>query len=73
MCMWRLKARKKIKGRKEDSSSASRPTPIKESDKDIRFLKCFRPSQNVLCEVNVIRPVACHMQRQIPVNSRQTQ
>ena len=25
------------------------------------------------CEVNVIRPVACHMQRQIPVNSRQTQ
>jgi len=70
----RPEARKEIKeGRKGESSRESRPAPIKESDKGIRFLKCFRPSQHVLCELNVIRPVACHMLRQITVNSRQTQ
>ena len=43
-----------MKGQKEESSWASRLTPIKESDEDIRFRKCFRPSQHLLCELNVI-------------------
>ena len=41
------------------------------SDEDVRFLKCFRPSQHLLCELNVICPVAFHMQRPTPVNNRQ--
>jgi hypothetical protein len=33
--------KKKMKVGKEESFRASRPTAVKESNEDIRFLKCF--------------------------------
>ena len=39
--------KEKMEGVKEGSSRTSRPTPIKGSDEDIKFLKCFRPSQHL--------------------------